>query len=144
MIFELDYQQLQEFENRIRELPNHAERAINETLHTEGIELIERNVTRLIPESRRNKNTPWYRQHGSVKHAKDGNWSINKKENLGFLIKSKGGAANKRGSFGYLVFPDEGRGQTEQNFTERATDIAVPQIVNKLHGKLIETIGGNI
>ena len=144
MIFEMDYQQLQELENRIRQLPNHAERVINETLHTEGIEIIERNVTRLLPVSKRNKSAPWYRQHGSTKHAKDGNWSISKKEPLGFMLKSKGGAANKRGSFGYLIFPDEGRGQTEQNFTERATDIAVPKLLETLHGKLIETIGGHI
>lgn len=144
MIFELNYQQLQELENRIRQLPNHAERVINDTLHTDGVEIIERDVTRLIPVSKRNKNSPWYREHGSVKHAKNAIWSIRKNEHLGFMIKSKGGAANKRGSFGYLVFPDEGRGQAKQNFTERATDIAVPKIVEKLHGKLIETIGGNI
>lgn len=142
MIFDLDYQQLQALENRIRQLPNHAEQVINETLHTEGIEIIEREVTNLIPVSSRNKNSKWYREHGSTKHAKDAKWSISKKDHLGFMIKSKGGAANKRGSFGYLVFPDEGRGQAEQNFTERATDIAVSKIVEKLHGKLIETIGG--
>lgn len=144
MIFEMDYRQLKELENRIRQLPNHAERVINETLHTDGIELLESNVTRLIPKSNRNKNAPWYREHGSVKHAKDANWSVSKKEHLGFMLKSRGGAANKRGSFGYLVFPDEGRGQVEQSFTERATGVAVPKIVAKLHGKLIKTIGGNM
>lgn len=144
MIFEMDYRQMQELQERIRQLPNHAERVINETLHTDGVKLMESNVTRLIPKSSRNKNAPWYREHGSNKHAKDANWSISKNEHLGFMLKSKGGAANKRSSFGYLIFPDEGRGQTEQKFTERATEIAVPQIVEKLHGKLIETIGGYI
>lgn len=144
MIFELDYQQLRELENRIRQIPNQSEEIINETLHTSGIEIVRREVTRLIPVSRRSKNTQWYRSHGSTKHARDADWSISQKENLGFVIKSKGGAANKRGSFGYLVFPDEGRGQPEQSFTERATGIAVPQILEKLHGNLIENIGGNI
>lgn len=144
MIFEIDYRQIQRLEDRIRQLPNRAEQVINETLHTEGVELVEKNVTRLIPVSKRNKNTKWYREHGRVNHAKNTKWSTNKNEHLGFTVKSKGGAANKRGSFGYLVFPDEGRGQGEQNFTERATDSAVPKIVDKLHGKLIETIGGNL
>jgi len=144
VIFDLDYQQLQELENRIRQLPNHAEQVINETLHTDGVKLIERDVTNLIPKSKRDKNTTWYRKHGSMEHAKDTKWSISKKEHLGFMLKSKGGAANKRGSFGYLVFPDEGRGQNEQNFTERATESAVPKILEKLHGKLIETIGGHL
>ncbi|RHW38702.1 hypothetical protein D1B33_07460 [Lysinibacillus yapensis] len=144
MIFELDYREIQRLQENIRQLPNRAEKVINQTLHTDGVKLVESNVTRLIPVSNRNKNTKWYREHGSVKHAKDTKWSISKTENLGFILKSKGGAANKRGSFGYLVFPDEGRGQEEQNFTERATDIAVPQIMSKLHGKLIETIGGNL
>ena len=147
MIFELDYQQMLRLEESIRQLPNRAERVINEVLHSDGIELVEKNVTRLIPVSQRNKNTPWYRQHGSVKHARDADWYISKNEPLGFTVKSRGGAANKRGSFGYLIFPDEGRGRSnprEQNFTERATNIAVPKIVDKLHGKLIETIGGSL
>ena len=28
--------------------------------------------------------------------------------NLGFRILARGGATNKKGSFGYLVFPNEG------------------------------------
>lgn len=144
MIFTLDYREIQRLEESIRQLPNRAEQAINQTLHTEGVDLVERNVTHLLPVSERNKNTPWYKRHGSTKHAKDANWSTSENDNLAFTVKSKGGAANKRGSFGYLVFPDEGRGQPEQNFTERATDVAVPQIVDKLHGKLLETIGGSL
>lgn len=144
MKFEMDYQDVTRLENKIKQLPNIAERAINMVLHTDGIELVERNVTRLIPISDRNKNTPWYKRNGSVKHARDAAWSTSERDNLGFNVKSKGGAANKRGSFGYLVFPDEGRGQEKQSFTDRATDVAVPQIVNKLHGKLTEILGGSL
>lgn len=140
----MDYRDVERLETKIKQLPNVAEKEINKVLHTDGIEIVTKQVTRLIPKSDRNKNTPWYLENKKTRHARDAKWSTNEKSNLSFTVKSKGGAANKKGSFGYLVFPDEGRGQPEQAFTEKATDVAVPQIVNKLHGKLTELIGGSL
>ncbi|HDR4840249.1 TPA: hypothetical protein QCR21_006057, partial [Bacillus cereus] len=48
----------------------------------------------------------------------------------------RGGAANKKGSFGYLVFPNEGRGShnpLEQRFAERGIVNARPRILAELH-----------
>lgn len=144
MKYEIDFKDVQILEEKIKQLPNVAETEINKVLHTDGIELVEKHVTRLIPVSKRKKNTPWYLQNRKTKHARDTDWSKNEKENLGFTVKTKGGAANNKGSFGYLVFPDQGRGQPEQNFTERGAENALPHIINKLHGSLTELLGGSL
>lgn len=112
------------------QLPGKMEEVINKTLHFEGISIATNEITEEIPLSR---------QRGRFRHknhAKTSNWSRSEKHNLGFTIKTKGGAANRSGSFGYLVFPNEGRGAhnpLEQRFMEKGLEKAVPKILNKLH-----------
>ena len=56
------------------------------------------------------------------RHAKHSNPLKERMFNLGFDIVAKGGAAKNKGSFGYLVFPNEGRGPhnpVAQEFFER-------------------------
>jgi hypothetical protein len=131
--FELNYEQIAELEQKLSRLPGKAEEAINEVLHTDGIEMVTEEITKLLPVSRirnriRNK-----------QHAKTSKWSASEKHNLGFTIKSKGGAANRRGSFGYLVFPNEGRGAhnlVEQRFMERGLEKATPRILERLNERI--------
>ncbi|MDF9457035.1 hypothetical protein ABR769_26270 [Bacillus cereus] len=128
--FELDYEAIEKLEEKMRVLPNKMEPTINTILHTDGIQIAIEEITKLIPVSR----SKW-----SVRnkiHAKDSNWSKNEKLNLGFRILARGGAANKKGSFGYLVFPNEGRGShnpLEQRFAERGIVNARPRILEELH-----------
>lgn len=122
------FDDLTSLNERIRQFPNRAEKAINEVLHTQGIEIVTREMTNLLPVSKVNK-----------KHARDSRWSKSEISNLEFVVKTKGGAANKKGSFGYLVFPDEGRGPSnpwQQNFSGRSLQQSTPKILEKLHGAL--------
>lgn len=124
----IEFDDLTALHDKIQQLPNRAEQAINQVLHTTGIDIVTKEMTNLLPVSKVQK-----------RHAKNSKWSTNEEHNLGFTVKSEGGAANKKGSFGYLVFPDEGRGPSnpwEQNFSGRAKQRATPKILEKLHGTL--------
>lgn len=129
-VYNLDYAAIEQLEEKMRMLPNKMEPVINTILHTEGIRVATEEITKLIPVSR----SKW-----SVRnkiHAKESNWSKSEKLNLGFKIVTRGGAANKKGSFGYLVFPNEGRGshnRFEQRFAERGLMNATPKILEELH-----------
>lgn len=129
---QVEFNDVMALEEKIKMFPGRAEKAINKTLHTEGIEIATREMTNLIPVSKAKK-----------KHAKEINWSRSEIGNLEFVVKSKGGAANKKGSFGYLIFPDEGRGPSNpwaQHFSDRSLQKATPKILEKLHGALEELI----
>ena len=122
------FDNLTELEDRIRQFPNRAEGAINKALHSEGIRIVTEEMTNLIPVSKENK-----------KHAKQSKWSTHETGNLEFVVKTKGGAANKPRSYGYLVFPDEGRGPSnpwKQNFSGRSLQRSTPKVLTKIHGAL--------
>lgn len=81
--------------------PGKVEVAANKALHTTGGKEVSMAIIGFMPKSDRNK-----------KHAKDGN-ALNQEDlNLGFRIYARGGAARNKGSYGYLVFPNEGRGRS--------------------------------
>ena len=128
--FEIHYGTIAALEKKMALLPKKMEGVINETLHTRGIQFATEEITKLIPMSSWRKGI-----HKSI-HAKTSKWSKSESHNLGFTIKARGGAANKRGSFGYLVFPNEGRGSSnplEQRFMERGIKHATPKILTQLH-----------
>ncbi|KZR58455.1 hypothetical protein A3781_17350 [Bacillus badius] len=114
----------------MRQLPDEMEDVVNHALHDRGIRIAVQEITRLIPVSTG--------KHGIRKklHAKNSKWSKSEKSNLGFTIRTRGGAANKKGSFGYLVFPNDGRGSSnpmKQEFAERGVVAASPKIMNLLN-----------
>jgi hypothetical protein len=126
--FDLDYDELMRLEQKLGRLPKKLESVVNEFLHTDGVEIATEEITRLIP------NSQWKNRRLTKAHARTSKWSKSEKHNLGFTIKSRGGAANKRGSYGYLVFPNEGRGShnpVEQRFMERGIKNATPKILDK-------------
>ncbi|HHB1770522.1 TPA: hypothetical protein ACOQ31_005474 [Bacillus cereus] len=128
--FEVDYAAIEKLEEKMRMLPNKMEPTVNTILHTDGIQIATEEITKLIPVSR----SKWSVRNKT--HAKNSNWSKSEKMNLGFKVMARGGAANKKGSFGYLVFPNEGRGShnpLEQRFAERGIMNAKPKIIEKLH-----------
>ncbi|WJE51156.1 hypothetical protein QRE66_17810 [Bacillus cereus] len=129
-VFNLEFEQLQRLEEKMMRLPNKMEPTINNILHTDGIRIATEEIAKLIPVSR----SKWSVRNKT--HAKNSNWSKSEKLNLGFRIMSRGGSANKKGSFGYLVFPNEGRGShnpLEQRFVKRGIENATPKILEKLH-----------
>lgn len=81
--------------------PRKVEATANKVLHTTGGKEVSMAIIGFMPRSNRNK-----------KHAKDGD-ALNQEDlNLGFRIYARGGAARNKGSYGYLVFPNEGRGRS--------------------------------
>jgi len=87
-----------------------AESEINKVLHSQGGKEVSQSIIGFMPISDRNK-----------KHAKTSNSLRQKDINLGFQILARGGAAKNKNSFGYLVFPNEGRGRSNpvaQSFFE--------------------------
>lgn len=137
--FEVDSKALEHLALKMAKLPNKMEKVTNDVLHTDGIRIAVEEITKLIPVSTRKGKIR------NKRHAKHSNWSDHEKLNLGFVIKARGGAANKRGSFGYLVFPNAGRGAhnpLEQRFMERGLEVATPKILAKLHEKIDQILEG--
>lgn len=128
----VEFDDLRGLQDKIKQLPNISEGIINQVLHVDGVEIVVKEMTELMPQSKQNK-----------KHAKQSKWSSSQAFNLGFRVFSKGGAANKKGSFGYLVFPDEGRGPSNpwaQHFSDRSLIRATPKILELLDIELTNKI----
>jgi hypothetical protein len=135
--FEIYYDTFTKLEQNLGRLPNKLEKIVNEFLHTEGVEIATEEITILIP------NSSWKDHRLNKRHARDVKWSRSENHYLGFTIKSRGGAANRPRSFGYLVFPNEGRGPSnplEQRFMERGIKNATPKILHRLSNKIEKVI----
>lgn len=114
--YELDFSKSVEIEKKMALIPDKSEKLVNEVLKTKGTKRMIDSIVDVMPKSNKNK-----------KHAKDSNPLKYRMRNLGFEIVAKGGAASRPGSFGYLVFPDEGRGPhnpIEQAFFRRGGELA--------------------
>jgi hypothetical protein len=123
--YEVDYNDIKRLQEKFKNVPRNIENLITSILHNEGIARTTTAITERMPISNRTK-----------KHAKYSKWSKSEKINLGFIIKARGGAANKKGSFGYLVFPNEGRGPhnpLEQRFMEEGLEKSTPDILDILN-----------
>ncbi|GAF63646.1 hypothetical protein BTS2_0537 [Bacillus sp. TS-2] len=135
--FEIDFSEIELLEEKFSRLPDNVEQTVNTYLHKEGVEHTTKDITAIIPVSRPTK-------RGKLKsHAKFSKWSTDEKENLGFSVKSRGGAANRPGSYSYLVFPNEGRGPRNhraQEFMERGLDRSTPRIINGLNDEIDKKI----
>ena len=122
---ELDFKEIEKLERNIARLPNVAEQVINQTLDKQGSRIVVEEITKLIKVGQRGGSR--------AKHSK---WEKVNKFNLGFDVVARGGAAKNKGSYGYLVFPNEGRGPRnpqEQRFAERGLELAEPKIVDVLN-----------
>ncbi|WP_188453797.1 hypothetical protein [Virgibacillus oceani] len=120
--YEVDYQAIEQLEEKFKKVPGNIENIINSYLHTDGAAKTVKHITHLMPVSVRD--TP--------RHAKYSKWARVEKFNLGFTIKPKGGAASNLSSFGYLVFPNEGRGPhnpLEQRFMEGGLESSINDIL---------------
>ncbi|MEW4325862.1 hypothetical protein Q0N12_04210 [Rossellomorea marisflavi] len=130
--FQIDYRDVDLLLQRVSHLGDKAEKTINEVLHGFGVKKVVRDITKEMPISKPQK-----------RHAKLSNWSKIEDGNLEFVVKAAGGAANKRGSFGYLVFPNEGRGPSnplEQRFMETGLYRATNPVLDELSRTIEERI----
>lgn len=135
--YTVDYKDIERLESKVKQLPGKTENIINDILHKQGIRKTVENITQFINISTRDG------RPRNKRHAKTSGWHASDLFNLGFSVKAKGGAANKKGSFGYLVFPNEGRGPHnpfEQRFMERGLEVATPKILDVLNVELDKKI----
>lgn len=131
VVFEINTEQLKELEKKIAQLPNEAEKVINDYLHSEGAELGITAIKKEMPKSNRKK-----RAKGQPRtHAKESDSLDFIKRNLGFVVKSK-----KR--FNYLVFPAMGLGTSYRkkpnDFMNRGLNKIVPTVISELEKKIIK------
>ena len=122
--YNLDLDNHTQLVERFKKLGEQAERLTNDYFERTASKKMMESIIGFIPVSKKNK-----------KHARNSNPLKRELENLGFTIKSKGGAASNKGSFGYLIFPDEGRGfrnPLAQNFSGLGAEAVEPSIVEDL------------
>ncbi|MGM7637575.1 hypothetical protein [Bacillus sp. Hm123] len=138
--FDIDFTALSRLSEAIQRLPNKADQVIDKTLKKQGSKQIAEHITSLMHVSRE-RNGSGTRNKVHAKHVQ---WhGIEQKEHLSVTVKTKGGAANKKGSFGYLVFPNEGRGKFNNRaleFMEIGRDKAIPGVIEIVETELIKTI----
>jgi hypothetical protein len=130
--FKFDYKELDGLLKKVKRLPDNVEKTINGVLHTFGVRKVVQYITQDMPMSK-----------GQKRHAKLSDWSKSEEGNLEFTIKAAGGAANKPGSFGYIVFPNEGRGPynpLEQRFMESGLYKATNPVMEELNRTVEERI----
>jgi hypothetical protein len=136
--YRLDYGDFSRLSPNLARLGDKAEKTLNKSLEKHTERLIVPLITNLIPDS------SWKNRGLTDKvHAKETEWHKIDMGNLEATIKSKGGAANKKGSFGYLVFPDEGRGphnRIEQRFMEKGMEQGTPALVDAIQEDLLRVI----
>lgn len=124
----LDFKKSQELEQAMKQIPDKSEKLVNEILHTKGTKMMIQSIVGFMPVSDRDK-----------KHANASNPLKADTFNLGFEVYTRGGDVNARNSFGYLVFPDEGRGRSNpiaQEFFKRGGDSASDAILSQVLGAL--------
>lgn len=129
---QVDFKHSKEIEKALQKAPKNLEEKINNYLHTKGSKAVMENIIKFIPKSKRNK-----------KHAKDKNPLKIDIFNLGFEVYAKGGAANKKGSYGYLVFPDQGIGPhnfVAQEFFRRGLESKEDKLFNDILKIIDETL----
>jgi hypothetical protein len=136
--YKIDYSEFERLSESIKMLGDKSEKTMNNSLEKNAEKIIVPKITNLIPVS------SWKNSRLANKvHAKQTKWHKVEKGNLEVTIKSKGGAANKRGSFGYLVFPNEGRGSSnpvEQQFMEKGLEQGTPELVDHIQDDLLKVL----
>lgn len=128
--YQLDFKSSKRLEDAMKQIPEQSEEIVNRVLKTKGTKQMIQAIISFIPVSKVNKN-----------HAKFSSPLTFQMQNLGFRVFTKGGAANIKGSFGYLVFPDEGRGSSNpiaHNFFEKGADSVSDVILDQTIDALIE------
>lgn len=129
---EINFEDLARLEQNIGRLPGKAEDIINKALDKQASRIVVEHITKLIKTGDR-----------PGRHANQGKWEKIEKFNLGFDVVAKGGAAKNKGSFGYLVFPNEGRGPrnpTEQRFAELGLEQSVPKVLEIINVEMEKKI----
>ena len=136
----LDFVELAKFEERIKNLPRKAEYEINNYLWNDAGNILRKQVYANMPRSTKNKAKV---KNAPKVHAKDVESLDKATFNLGVRIQTH--LKPKSKDFGYLIFPDEGRGfrqkrKGEQAFFSKALDNKENEIAEGLLNHLDKKI----
>lgn len=111
-----------DIEKAMTRLPGKSEELANKVIHNQGTKEMIQRITGFMPIGVRKND-----RHAALSNSlKDSTF------NLGFEVYARGGAANTNNSFGYLVFPNEGRGKRNpvaQQFFEKGAEKANEKIL---------------
>ena len=121
--FTVDIESSQRLADSMAKIPDKSERLINEVLKSKGSKEVMESIIGFMPESERKKT-----------HAKDSSPLKAKLFNLGFDIQSKT-------PFGYLVFPNDGRGKHNphaREFFEKGLEDRKESIMDAMLDALIK------
>lgn len=105
----LDFKDIQNLEKKIKVLPNKAEYEINNYLWNEAGNILKKQVYANMPKSSKNKSRV---KKAPKVHAKDAESLDKITFNLGIKVQTH--LKPKSKDFGYLIFPDEGRGKRQK------------------------------
>lgn len=123
--FQIDLKQSQELESKMKQVPENAERLVNEVVHTKGSKYALEGIIEFMPLSDRDK-----------AHAKLSNPLKIILINLGFEVLPKP-------KFRFLVFPNDGLGRSNpvaRQFFEKGLDSRSEKILNEVMAALQKAI----
>lgn len=129
---EVDFSNSEEFLEALKKAPNVTEASLNDFLRKKGTKKVKTSIYDRMPRSDSRK-----------VHARDVTSLTHRMGHLGFVVRAKGGAANSKNSFGYLVFPNEGIGQNNriaQKFFETGLEAADEPLRNELLDVIVESL----
>ena len=128
-VFRFDATEYDRLVKAIKNFPGDAEKAINEVLHGEGSQLIQKAVKNLMPVSGRE----W---KGKKAAAKSANSLTDLKGNLFVTVHT-------RNNYGYLYFPDDGtntrRHAGNQQFFLKGAEAQQEEIIDLCLNKLVDS-----
>ena len=141
-IFTLDTKDLEKLQQKLLMLPKRAEYELNNFMWNNAGDVLKKKVMQNMPCSKRDKSN--YKNVPKT-HAKDVESLDKISYNLGIKVQTK--LKPKSKDFGYLIFPDEGRGKHQkvgQNFFGKAleseSEKLKKELINHLNKKIEEEL----
>lgn len=132
----IDFSKVKKFQERWNALPKKSEYEANNYLWNEGGDVFKTQVLKFMPRSNKDKSKV---KKAPKVHAKDVESLDKIPFNLGIKVQTKLKPSSK--DFGYLIFPDEGRGKHQkrkgkQAFFGRALETKTDEVGDGLLGHL--------
>lgn len=129
-IFTLDTKELEKLQQKLSMLPKNAEYELNNFMWNKAGDVLKKKVMQNMPRSKRDKSN--YKDVPKT-HAKDVESLDKITYNLGIKVQTK--LKPKSKDFGYLIFPDEGRGKHQkigQDFFGKALESEADKLKTEL------------
>lgn len=137
-IFTIDSKDLEKLQRKLSMLPNTAEYELNNYFWNEAGDILKKRVMQNMPRSKRDKSK--YKR-GPRTHAKDDESLEKVTYNLGIKVHTK--LKPRLKDFGYLIFPDEGRGK-HQSKSQEFFNKSLESETDKLREGLFEHLNKKI